>query len=111
MIDSTTLSNGVHTISWGVTDNAGNAEGIGSRYFTVLNGADRIVGHRREELEHAVGDGTGARGPDVGRDRRFDRGTGSITPVAAGQSDARLSAEPGSTRPRRSISWRQTPPA
>ena len=36
MIDRTALSNGVHTISWGVTDNAGNAEGIGSRYFTVL---------------------------------------------------------------------------
>ncbi len=49
MIDRTTLSNGVHTISWGVTDNAGNAEGIGSRYFTVLNGATAIVGHGRDE--------------------------------------------------------------
>ncbi|HVJ27922.1 MAG TPA: hypothetical protein VM493_10290 [Vicinamibacterales bacterium] len=37
--NTTTLANGVHTISWVVTDNAGNAEGIGSRYFTVLNGA------------------------------------------------------------------------
>lgn len=36
--DTTQLANGVHTIAWGVTDNAGNAEGIGSRYFTVLNG-------------------------------------------------------------------------
>jgi len=37
--DTTRLANGVHTIAWGVADNAGNAEGIGSRYFTVLNGA------------------------------------------------------------------------
>jgi hypothetical protein len=37
--DTTRLANGVHTIAWGVADSAGNAEGIGSRYFTVLNGA------------------------------------------------------------------------
>ena len=41
--DTTALSNGVHTIAWGVTDNAGNSEGIGSRYFTVLNGASSSV--------------------------------------------------------------------
>ena len=35
--DTTALSNGVHTISWVVTDNAGAASGIGSRYFTVAN--------------------------------------------------------------------------
>jgi len=38
--DTTTLANGVHTIGWVVTDSAGNAEGIGSRYFTVLNGSE-----------------------------------------------------------------------
>jgi hypothetical protein len=38
VFDSTTLANGVHTISWGVTDNAGHTSGIGSRYFTVANG-------------------------------------------------------------------------
>jgi hypothetical protein len=36
-LDSTALANGVHTIAWGVTDSQGRAEGIGSRYFTVLN--------------------------------------------------------------------------
>ncbi|CAN5543653.1 hypothetical protein BH23ACI1_BH23ACI1_26770 [soil metagenome] len=35
--DTTRLSNGVHTIAWAVGDNAGNVEGIGSRYFTVMN--------------------------------------------------------------------------
>jgi hypothetical protein len=29
--------NGVHTIAWSVTDNAGNIDGIGSRYFTIQN--------------------------------------------------------------------------
>jgi hypothetical protein len=37
ILDTTLLANGVHTIEWGVADNAGNAEGIGSRYFTVSN--------------------------------------------------------------------------
>jgi hypothetical protein len=37
--DSTALTNGVHTISWLVTDSLGSASGIGSRYFTVSNGS------------------------------------------------------------------------
>jgi uncharacterized repeat protein (TIGR03803 family) len=36
-IDTTTLSNGVHTIYWVVTDDQNRTEGIGSRYFTVAN--------------------------------------------------------------------------
>ncbi|MCX6582296.1 MAG: S8 family serine peptidase [Candidatus Aminicenantes bacterium] len=41
IFDMTTLENGIHTIAWTATDNAGNAEGIGSRYFIVQNtGAD-----------------------------------------------------------------------
>jgi hypothetical protein len=36
-INTTTLSNGLHQISWVVRDSAGNAAGIGSRYFTVQN--------------------------------------------------------------------------
>ena len=42
-IDTTALSNGVHTIAWGVTDSAGVASGIGSRYFTVSNGSTAAV--------------------------------------------------------------------
>ena len=37
-LDTTTLANGVHTISWVVSDNQGRTDGIGSRFFTVLNG-------------------------------------------------------------------------
>ena len=42
-IDTTTLSDGVHTIAWGVIDDNGAAEGIGSRYFTVNNGASSLL--------------------------------------------------------------------
>ena len=38
-VDTTAYSNGVHAIAWVVTDNLGSASGIGSRYFTVSNGA------------------------------------------------------------------------
>lgn len=37
--DTTAYNNGVHTISWIATDDAGNADGIGSRYFMVRNSA------------------------------------------------------------------------
>ena len=37
VIDTTALANGIHTIVWGVSDNLGRAEGLGSRYFWVLN--------------------------------------------------------------------------
>jgi hypothetical protein len=36
-IDTTAYANGVHTIAWSVTDNAGNTDGIGSRYFSIQN--------------------------------------------------------------------------
>jgi hypothetical protein len=42
-IDTTTLTNGLHTISWTVTDNAGAIDGIGSRFFTVSNGTGALT--------------------------------------------------------------------
>ncbi len=43
--DTTAYKNGIHTIAWTATDNADNAEGIGSRYFIVQNtGADMAHG-------------------------------------------------------------------
>ncbi len=38
-IDTTLYKNGGHTIQWTATDNAGNTDGIGSRYFTIQNAA------------------------------------------------------------------------
>lgn len=37
VIDTTKLSNGVHTIGWIARDAAGNTQGLGSRFFGVLN--------------------------------------------------------------------------
>jgi Bacterial Ig domain len=39
MLDTTTLSNGLHTIAWVVTDSAGQTSGMGSRFFRVQNGS------------------------------------------------------------------------
>lgn len=36
-LDTTGYEDGVHTIQWTVKDNAGNSDGIGSRYFTIQN--------------------------------------------------------------------------
>jgi Leucine-rich repeat (LRR) protein len=35
--DTTTYTNGIHTIFWTAEDDAGNSDGIGSRYFTIQN--------------------------------------------------------------------------
>ncbi|UCH98401.1 MAG: S8 family serine peptidase [Candidatus Aminicenantes bacterium] len=35
--DTTTYTNGVHTIQWTAVDDAGNTDGIGSRYFVIQN--------------------------------------------------------------------------
>jgi phosphodiesterase/alkaline phosphatase D-like protein len=36
-LDTTSYMNGVHTIAWSVQDDAGNKDGVGSRYFTIIN--------------------------------------------------------------------------
>jgi hypothetical protein len=38
MIDTTQFADGIHTIAWGVVDDSGASEGIGSRFFTIQNG-------------------------------------------------------------------------
>ncbi|MCP4151971.1 MAG: hypothetical protein GY757_29790, partial [bacterium] len=43
-LNTTAFSNGVHTIAWIAGDDAGNADGIGSRYFTVGNAGARKAG-------------------------------------------------------------------
>ena len=36
-LDTTGYANGVHTIAWIAVDNAANADGIGSRFFNIVN--------------------------------------------------------------------------
>lgn len=62
--DTRSLTNGMHSIAWGVTDSAGRSEGIGSRNFFVLNtSADPAV--MREEVE-ALGRGPAQSRGEVG---------------------------------------------
>jgi hypothetical protein len=42
-LNTTSLTNGLHTIQWVATDNTGRVEGIGSRFFTVSNGAGAMT--------------------------------------------------------------------
>ncbi len=37
LFDTTAYANGIHTISWVAVDDAGNRDGIGSRYFSIAN--------------------------------------------------------------------------
>jgi hypothetical protein len=43
VMDTTLLTNGVHTIGWAATDTASRSDGIGSRFFTVVNGGGGSV--------------------------------------------------------------------
>lgn len=40
-LDTTDFEDGIHTIAWSVEDDAGNCDGIGSRYFTIYNNSPR----------------------------------------------------------------------
>ena len=52
--NTTTLANGVHTIAWVVTDNQGASSGIGSRYFSVLNGTALAAGLEAAGVSHVA---------------------------------------------------------
>ena len=53
VIDTTALSNGMHTIAWTVTDNLGSTEGIGSRYFRVSNGTSPLTSALEDGVQRA----------------------------------------------------------
>jgi hypothetical protein len=53
-LNTTTMSNGVHTIAWVVTDNLGAAAGVGSRYFTVSNSTGAARTDDRSTSSHGA---------------------------------------------------------
>jgi len=84
-LDTTPLANGVHTIAWAVTDNLGTTSGVGSRYFTVSNGAvglsAAIAGSKDPAYSGAAsGEHASATTADVGRVFRPGAGDGSKDP-------------------------------
>lgn len=54
--DTTGYSNGVHTIAWAATDDAGNSDGIGSRYFVIQNSnaSERAAGKQDAGMDIPV---------------------------------------------------------
>jgi len=60
-INTTTLTNGVHTISWNVFDNLARGEGLGSRYFNVLNTGGPIAAPEDVIPDTAAKEGVQAR--------------------------------------------------
>jgi hypothetical protein len=54
-LDTTGYENGVHAIQWTAKDNAGNGDGIGSRYFTIQNNGARS-GTARSQSAHDAGE-------------------------------------------------------
>src|SRR5260370_27594213 len=53
-INTTTLANGVHTISWNAYDNLGRGEGLGSRYFNVQN-TGSVIAVPEDVIDESVG--------------------------------------------------------
>lgn len=63
--NTTTLSNGLHSIAWGVTDSRGRSSGIGSRFITVLNGAADWMGDPTAAFSIATGQEVGLKTDDL----------------------------------------------
>jgi len=51
-LDTTGYDDGLHTIQWTATDNGGNSDGIGSRFFTILNSTRNSQSNTQTELPH-----------------------------------------------------------
>ena len=78
-INTTTLANGVHTISWNVFDNLGRGEGLGSRYFNVLHAGGAGVAAPEDVIDESVS------GLRVRHGLTVDRQASPIAPDAAGR--------------------------
>ncbi len=97
-LDTTKLANGVHTISWTAFDNQGRGEGLGSRYFNVLNSGTGPAAEPEERpaLTSAV---TVRRGLDANRDLEVltpaDSGVYSIEMEELGRIELNAGASKG----------------
>lgn len=55
-LDTPAYEDGVHTIQWTATDNAGNTDGIGSRYFTIQNSGSNAIKQALANNQKSLGD-------------------------------------------------------
>jgi hypothetical protein len=73
-LDTTKYQDGVHTIAWSVEDDAGNTDGIGSRYFSTQNSAYRNKASVAEDISNIPIDTTSPALIQRGYDRQ-------VTPI------------------------------
>src|SRR4029077_20357545 len=64
IIDTTKLTNGLHTISWGLWDNKIRGNGIGSRFFTVLNAGAGLASTSPETSQSTSSEPAISQSPD-----------------------------------------------
>jgi len=98
-INTTTLANGVHTISWNGFDNQARGEGLGSRYFNVLNTAGPVSAPEDVIPETAAKEGVQLRHGLNRRLRPIDpdsNGGYSVTMEEVGHIELHLGAVSGS---------------
>jgi hypothetical protein len=77
--DTTSYENGVHTIQWVVTDNAGNTDGIGSRYFTIHNQGNNSQAAGKTNQVNTTGKNIGGKIPlDLSSPVKISTGYGKV---------------------------------
>ena len=54
ILDTTAYKNGLHTIHWTAADNAGNQDGIGSRFFEILNTDQAAAASGKKEVQARI---------------------------------------------------------
>jgi len=79
LVDTMTLANGVHQIGWYVVDSCDRADGIGSRFFSVLNGSSLTTATVRSVRLQPDFEGS-----DVVRVRRLNGDWTEVSPSATG---------------------------
>jgi hypothetical protein len=84
VFDWTTLTNGVHTIGWLVTDDCNRTDGIGSRFFNVTTGTSLIAGVT------PVAAASGAAQTESQEPITVARGHGELPAIVTGESGSRI---------------------
>ncbi|MCP5053678.1 MAG: hypothetical protein GY940_41315 [bacterium] len=83
-LDTTGYSDGVHTIQWTARDDAGNADGIGSRYFMIQN-----TGKSRQQGLSGIASTTQSFGRSgYRREGQFSKGISQQAGLVTGTSTA-----------------------
>lgn len=90
--DTTTYADGIHSISWTAGDDAGNTDGIGSRYFTIRNTETSRTTHRASMMTLSYMDRIPTEGITLAVKKGFqpDQNAETVTPGRNGVFTVRL---------------------